>query len=120
MKLNLMIMSGVDDGLLLNYDTDNNDGNLINETWTLSIGRAPEDDIFLRTDTFISRRHAILQWQDNTWSMTDNNSKNGTFIENADNPTEDLRLHPLETIALSPDQLFRIGRTWLRIQTIGE
>ena len=62
-----------------------------------------------------SRNHARLYLRGEHWWLEDCNSKNGTFIEEDD---EDARVSGM--IELSPGQLFRVGRTWLRIQTEGE
>ena len=49
-----------------------------------------------------------------SWYLEDCNSKNGTFVEDGD---EDVRV--TEMLELSVGQLFRVGRTWLRIQPEG-
>ncbi len=108
-RLTVMIMSGVDDGALLNFDTE--DGTRSGKAWTLGIGRREEQDICLRNDTFVSRDHAFLHWRNGRWWLEDCDSKNGTFVEDQD---EDARV--VGTIPIGAGQLFRIGRTWLRIQ----
>lgn len=108
--VDIMIMSGVDDGMLLSYSLDNGDGKKDGSAWILSIGRRDDNDIALRKDTYASRYHARLHLRDGSWWLEDYNSKNGTFIEDDD---DDARISG--TIALSPNQLFRVGRTWLRI-----
>lgn len=107
-----MIMSGVEDGLVLHLDSDNRDGQLQGNTWVLSIGRREDSDICLRNDTYISREHARLHWRDQGWWLEDCDSKNGSYIETDDDDDERVR----SLIPLSADHLFRIGRTWLRIQ----
>ncbi len=113
MNVSLMIMSGVDDGLLLSYSAQD-DGRLTHSEWILTIGRRDESDVCLRNDTFISRDHARLHWRDDQWSLEDCDSKNGTYIEGGD---DDVRVSG--TVMLEPEQLFRIGRTWLRLQPHG-
>lgn len=110
-RLTVMIMSGVDDGAMLTFDAESNDGKRSAHSWTLGIGRREEQDICLRNDTFVSRDHALLHWRTGRWWLEDCDSKNGTFVEDAD---EDARV--LGTIPIALGQLFRIGRTWLRIQ----
>jgi pSer/pThr/pTyr-binding forkhead associated (FHA) protein len=112
-----MIMSGVHDGLRLTYSSDNGDGEYIADEnkWTLSIGRQEETDVCLRSDTFVSRKHAFLYWEDKRWWLKDNHSTNGTFIENGERDarvTTDVPVHIGE--------LFRIGHTWMRIEKAGE
>lgn len=108
--LTLMIMSGVEDGKTLDYDADTH-GARDGEAWTLTIGRHDERDIPLKKDTFISRDHARLALRGGAWWLRDCESRNGTFVETAD---DEARLDG--EIELQPAQLFRIGRTWLRIQ----
>ncbi len=45
----------------------------------LSIGRSPESNIFL-DDVTVSRRHASLQRTGETWTITDHESLNGTYV----------------------------------------
>lgn len=113
-KLDLMIMSGVEDGLLLKYDAQNGDGNLHEDHWVISVGRREENDLCLRNDTYVSRQHANIHWKDQSWWLEDCQSTNGTFSENADNYFDDTRVKGI--IPVEPGQIFRIGRTWLRIQ----
>lgn len=113
MKLEIMIMSGVDDGQRITLDSDARDGQLQANGWTITIGRNEDRDICLRRDSFISRDHALLHWRDNQWWLEDDGkSKNGTYIEQGD---EDVRVEGI--VPLNPNQLFRIGRTWLRIES---
>ena len=108
-----MIMSGVEDGLRLSYDVENGDGQLDEErySWKISIGRREDSDICLRNDTFVSRLHAFIKWEDAKWWLEDCESTNGSFIENSDSNT---RIKG--TIPLEPGQLFRVGHTWMRIE----
>jgi pSer/pThr/pTyr-binding forkhead associated (FHA) protein len=106
-----MVMSGVDDGLLLSFSTENGDGLPEPEAWVIRMGRRDDNDICLRNDTFSSRYHARLHWKSDGWWLEDCESKNGTFVENQD---DDARVSG--TIPVEIGQLFRVGRTWLRIQ----
>ncbi len=45
----------------------------------IRIGRNPDCDICY-PNSFVSRRHAILRWENNTWRIYDNNSRNGVFL----------------------------------------
>lgn len=111
LKLDVMVMSGVDDGLLLNFSTVNADGKLSDNRWVLSIGRREDSDICLRNDTYVSRQHAFLQWEQDRWWLEDSKSRNGTYVEDMDGDAAVSGIVPL-----NPGQLFRVGRTWLRIQ----
>jgi pSer/pThr/pTyr-binding forkhead associated (FHA) protein len=113
-KMGVMIMSGVEDGSLLEFDTSSQDGRVAQDKWTISIGRKEDNDICLRNDTYVSRQHANLHYKDQRWWLEDCNSTNGTFIGNPDNFFED---NPVKgIIPLEEGQIFRVGRTWLRIQ----
>ena len=54
------------------------------EIWSLDsshieIGRSPEAGLFL-DDVTVSRHHALLQHIDSVWSIQDNGSLNGTYV----------------------------------------
>ncbi|HRF94119.1 MAG TPA: FHA domain-containing protein [Aggregatilineales bacterium] len=116
MKLNVMIMSGFEDGTNLTYDPSQGDGQQTDDTWEISIGRKEENDLCLRNDTYVSRLHANIIWKNNRWWLQDHDSTNGTFIENKNDFFDD---QPIKgTIGIEEEQLFRVGRTWLRIQVI--
>lgn len=116
-KLSLMIMSGVEDGTLLEFATAKGDGEALSDKWTLSIGRRDENDICLRNDTYVSRQHARLHLKNDDWWLEDLNSTNGSFIENPDDFFDDQPVKGF--VQLAEDRLFRVGRTWLRIQKTG-
>lgn len=110
-------MSGVHDGLRLTYSSDNGDGEFDPEhsKWKLSIGRQEDTDVCLRNDTFVSRKHAYVFWEESRWWLQDNLSTNGTFIENGEH---DARVTTAVPIHIG--DLFRIGHTWMRIEKAGE
>lgn len=116
LTLTLLVMSGIDDGLLLRYRSEDAGHYSPGDLWTLSIGRRDDNDIILRSDTFVSRNHAKLFWRGDQWWLEDCNSTNGTFVENLTNYFEDERVTALKPLLLQSEQLFRIGRTWLKIK----
>lgn len=110
-KLQVTIMSGVDDGVTLRYSQDSGDGHQQNiDEWVFTIGRHDNNDICLRNDTFVSRQHARLICRDAQWRLEDCGSTNGTFIET---PGDDQRVEHI--ITLASGEVFRVGRTWLRL-----
>lgn len=127
-KVELMIMSGVDDGKLLSFQALNGDGALApapdsdDLVWTLQIGRSESMDVCLRYDTFSSRQHARLIFKNNGWTLEDCQSKNGTFII-AEDVLDDTVGGDIEvdetqvttSVPLAVGQLFRVGRTWMRL-----
>jgi predicted component of type VI protein secretion system len=111
-----MIMSGVDDGTLLEFDTSSGDGDTAEDRWTLQIGRRDDNHIVLKNDTYVSRRHASLHWKNERWWLEDYNSTNGTFQTNDANFFEDTPVKGI--VPLEVEELFRVGRTWMRIQPV--
>jgi hypothetical protein len=98
-RVELMIMSGPDDGTLLTLAAPHNpDGYLI--------GRREDCDVVLPYDSQISRNHARLYRVNGDWHVQDLGSKNGTYVGK----------QRIETSPLVVGQMFRMGRTWLRLQ----
>lgn len=114
-QVTLMVMSGVDDGTTMILRSES-DGTYTESEWQLTLGRKDTNDICLRNDTFVSRFHAALIWRDGGWWLEDKDSTNGSFIEDDDDFFSDERIRG--TIPIDPMQLFRVGRTWLRIQAM--
>jgi len=112
-----MIMSGVEDGSKQKFHSDD-DGKMQQGKWILSIGRKDDNDICLNHDTFASRHHANLYLHNGEWKLEDLHSRNGTFIENSQDAFSDTRVQTI--VDLQSGQLFRVGRTWLRIQVSEE
>lgn len=113
LRLTVVIMSGVSDGKVYEFTPDA-DGAIRDDAWTITIGRKEINDLCLNRDTYVSRVHAALLWRSNQWQLEDKNSTNGTFIENETDFFGDTRVYGI--IPIEFDQLFRLGRTWLRIQ----
>jgi pSer/pThr/pTyr-binding forkhead associated (FHA) protein len=112
LRVDIMVMSGVDDGKLLSFSSYGGDGAADGANWLLRIGRRDGNDLILRNDTFASRDHATLRLDDaGHWWLVDQNSRNGTFIEEG---AHEARVSG--AIPVTPGQLFRVGHTWLRIQ----
>jgi predicted component of type VI protein secretion system len=109
-------MSGVEDGTLFKYDTARGDGTVLDNRWTITIGRLEHCDVRLVNDNYISREHAKLYCIEGHWWLEDCKSRNGTFITHSDDFFKDNRVR--NTMPLEISQLFRVGRTWLRLQPI--
>lgn len=110
-RIQVMVMSGVEDGRLISLASDaaSHTGR-----WTIGIGRKEDNPVCLQRDTFISRYHACLHHENGAWILEDMRSKNGTYLESAEHPFDDARVYG--SVPLGIGQLFRIGRTWLRLQ----
>lgn len=116
-ELSITFMSGPLDGKTLRFDQPE-----IDETLVLNIGRREGCDIHLPYDNQVSRLHAQVGITSTAVTATesvidpfilsfwleDKGSRNGTFIERDKMPLK-------SRISLRPGGLFRIGRTWLRL-----
>jgi predicted component of type VI protein secretion system len=102
-EIALALMSGPKDGDVLTFETllDSD------KPTELSIGRREGCDICLSYDSQVSREHAVLVYDGEKFWLEDTNSTNGVFIG------EDKISGRSE---VQPGQLFRIGRTWMRIE----
>ena len=105
----IMIMSGPDDGQKIYLSQKHGDGQVDAEgAWTLAFGRREECDVSIPFDTQVSRHHATLHiTADGILWLADAASLNGTYLGNVriDQPA-----------LLQRGQLFRLGRTWMRVQ----
>lgn len=108
-----MIMSGVDDGTLLQFNSAQGDGFIDQGRWVITVGRHDNNDICLNNDTFVSRHHGRLYVQGEAFWLEDRDSTNGTYIETEYFEDEQVT----DSVSLAAGQLFRIGRTWLRIES---
>ncbi|MDQ4091232.1 MAG: FHA domain-containing protein [Actinomycetota bacterium] len=70
----------------------------------LTIGRDRSNDIVLRGDLAVSRRHAILERLAAGWSVSDLNSTNGTLV-NGDALTQPRPLYPGDEIEVGETRL---------------
>ena len=76
-------------------------------TATVTIGRDKDNTIPLDDDQS-SRKHAQVTWDQMQYYVTDLGSTNGTFLENT-------KLLPGVAEIWRPDQILRIGTTWMRL-----
>lgn len=110
LELTIEIMSGPDDGRLVHYRRADGDGTIgVGGAWILTMGRREDCDLCLPFDTQISRLHARLLCRADGWFVEDGGSRNGTFFENQKKAIDG-------SVLLEAGALFRIGRTWLRVQ----
>lgn len=112
-SLEIMIMSGPDDGQRIQLDQAHNGMLKPDGTWSLLFGRLEECDVSIPFDTQVSRRHAYLHVEPNdSFQLEDLKSLNGTFVGKEKDRVED-------PTPVKRGQLFRLGRTWMRIQVEG-
>ncbi len=113
--VSVTIMSGPKDGQQMRFPLPP-----VGVERTISIGRSEDCDITLPFDNQVSRTHArlVCLCSDDTLAeseevsllrlrLADVGSRNGTYVG-------ERRLQG-EEIELEPGQLFRVGRTWLRV-----
>ena len=101
--ISITFMSGPLDGKTVAWDYPTRDSEIV-----LTIGRRDGCDIALDYDSQVSRLHARLAYvpDESSFTLEDAGSRNGTFI-GSDRLTS--------RMALTPGVLFRVGRTWLRL-----
>jgi pSer/pThr/pTyr-binding forkhead associated (FHA) protein len=116
-EISITFMSGPFDGRTLSFEQPE-----AGEEKVLLIGRREGCDIHLHFDSQASRIHARLgilaipvtasESVENPYMLgfwlEDGNSRNGTFLERDKNPIKG-------RVSLRPGVLFRVGRTWLRL-----
>lgn len=116
-EISITFMSGPHDGRIMNFEQPD-----AGENRTVTIGRREGCDIHLGFDNQVSRLHAKLGINARSISGTDSTSipsllsfwledggsRNGTFVEKNPEAITD-------RVNLRPGTLFRIGRTWLRL-----
>ena len=83
-----------------------------NERYTLggpsvTLGRAPENNVVLEEDGYASANHARIYWDQGCWWLEDLMSSNGTMVNNQ------LISTPWR---LSPQDVIKVGRTFYRIE----
>lgn len=109
----IMIMSGPDDGQKVYLSQRSGKGHLnADGSWSLAFGRHTDCDIIVPFDTQVSRQHATLRIEpDDTLWLVDAGSLNGTFVGEQ---------RVTEPTLIQRGQLFRMGRTWMRVQPEGD
>lgn len=107
-QISITFMSGPKDGDVLIFDVPEN---IYLEPLILSIGRREDLDICLDFDNQVSRLHANLGFDGSEFWLEDVDSRNGTFLH-------DERLSANEKNQIEAGTLFKVGRTWLRLDPL--
>ena len=116
-EISITFMSGPLDGHTMRFDQPPTGGSSV-----LTIGRREHCDIYLPFDNQVSRLHAklgissvavtasesVAEPSVLAFWLEDGESRNGTFVERDKQPLRGRS-------ALRPGSLFRIGRTWMRL-----
>ncbi len=116
-EISITFMSGPNDGKTIRFEQPD-----LGDELVLNIGRREGCDIHLPSDNQVSRLHARLGCKATPVTASDSvvdpvvlyfwledlNSRNGTFMERD-------RKALYGRISLRPGTMFRIGRTWMRL-----
>lgn len=103
-EIAIALMSGPQDGAVLSFET-----RIESDETEITIGRREGCDVCLNYDSQVSREHARVLYDGEQFWLEDTNSTNGTFLG-------DDKING--RISVQPGDLFRVGRTWLRIETL--
>ncbi|MBI5930889.1 MAG: FHA domain-containing protein [Chloroflexi bacterium] len=110
LTIKLMVMSGPDDGLEIVLNHSKSGEPLPPELLgKYTIGRRDNSDVCVPFDTLVSRLHATLHYRADGLFLVDEGSRNGTFVG---------RRRVKEPESVNIGQMFRVGQTWLRVQSI--
>lgn len=93
-KIVITIMSGVEDGREIEI-----------KNFPVTLGRLEDNSICLPYDSKISRHHARITREGDSFWLEDCGSTNGTFLN-------EKRIN--EKALLNPGDMFLIGKTWLK------
>ncbi len=107
-KLTITMMSGPRDGESLSFAVTNPTSR---SPMVLTIGRREGSDIRINYDSQVSRLHAHIGFTGEEFWIEDMGSRNGTFVY-------DERVKEGDRISVPPGTLFRVGRTWLRLDAL--
>lgn len=77
------------------------------DSTSVTLGRAPDNQIVLPDDGYASAEHAKIYWQEGSWWLEDLMSSNGTTLN------DKLLTAPSQ---LTPRDVIKVGRTTFRIE----
>ncbi len=80
-------------------------------TGTLTLGRRPENSVVLTGDQYVSGRHASITADDNHLIITDDGSRNGTFVNGE-------RLQEHQPTELAAGDTIKVGQTTYQLSFI--
>jgi pSer/pThr/pTyr-binding forkhead associated (FHA) protein len=88
------VMNRIEDPahLILRTDGNENVHDYVLDKPEMSIGRAPGSDILLSKDKLTSRRHATILYENGQYSIRDERSANGTFVNSQQLDESSVRL----------------------------
>jgi pSer/pThr/pTyr-binding forkhead associated (FHA) protein len=80
----------------------------ININRMISIGRETSNDIVIRDDPLVSRKHALIEKEGDNYFVMDKGSTNGTYVNN--NP-----IGACERVRVQSGDVITVGKTKLEI-----
>ncbi len=104
-QISITFMSGPRDGDQVVVDIDEEQ---LTPPLIIAIGRREDLDICLNYDNQVSRLHAHLNFDGEHFWLEDLGSRNGTFLNEE-------QLTASEKYTIEPGTIFKVGRTWLRL-----
>ena len=107
-KISITMMSGPRDGESLSFAVNRPS---LKSPMVLTIGRREGSDIRINYDSQVSRLHAHVGFNGEDFWIEDMGSRNGTFVF-------DERVKEGDRISAPAGTLFRVGRTWLRLDPL--
>ncbi len=106
-QISITFMSGPRDGDIQTFEID---FERLSPPLVITIGRREDMDIQLHFDSQASRLHAHLGYDGTSFWLEDVESRNGVYLQ------DDQRI--IERTAIDPGALFRVGKTWLRLDPL--
>ncbi|WP_263350428.1 SpoIIE family protein phosphatase [Acidicapsa acidisoli] len=82
----------------LSYSDSDGQHNFVLDGASVSIGRSPDRDMVLH-ETLVSRHHAVITREGDNWTVSDENSTHGTFLNGA----------RIQNAVLKPGDVLQIG-----------
>jgi serine phosphatase RsbU (regulator of sigma subunit) len=75
----MTVMGVTENPLMLRYSDPEGEHTFLLDCESISIGRLPDQNIVLR-DSFVSRRHAVINLHNGNFELVDLNSSHGTYV----------------------------------------
>ncbi len=103
-RISITMMSGPRDGEVIHFPLDAEEYEK-----EITFGRRENCDISLNYDSQVSRLHARILFDGESFWLEDLGSRNGTFV--GEQTVE-------ERVEITPGTLFKLGRTWMQLDPL--
>jgi pSer/pThr/pTyr-binding forkhead associated (FHA) protein len=101
-RISITLMSGPRDGEVIQF-------NIPKDQPEITFGRRENCDVCLNYDSQVSRLHARITYDEESFWLEDLGSRNGTYI--GEGALED-------RVEIMPGTVFRVGRTWIQLDPL--